>query len=80
MRLFKEMCVCVCHGGSEWENNTLKEKMCLKRTQRLDGKMQKLVHECVCLCVHVCDSLFIYRSPLGEKCHYCAMVENVVGL
>lgn len=47
------MCVCLPHGENEWENNTLKEKMCLKGTQRLDEKMHKLVHERVFVCTCV---------------------------
>lgn len=61
MCLFKDMSVRVFHGGNECENNRLKQKA--------GDKMGKCVRMCVCvparLCPHVCDSAFIYRSPLG---------------
>lgn len=76
MCLFKDMSVRVFHGGNECENNRLKQKA--------GDRMAKCVRMCVCvparLCLHVCDSAFIYRSPLGAECHYRAKVGNLVGL
>lgn len=76
MCLFKDMSVLVFHRGNECENNRLKQKAA--------DKMGKCVRMCVCvparLCLHVCDSVFIYRSPLGAECHYRAKVGNLVGL
>lgn len=53
-------------------------KTCLEEGQTKG--MRKYACMCVFACECVCDRVFIYRSPLGEKCHYSAKVENLVGL
>lgn len=51
---------------------------------RCNRKLRTPVLACVsvrvCACIHLCESVFIYSSPSGEQRHYCAKVENLVGL
>lgn len=56
------------YGENEWENNTLKEKTCLKGTQRLDGKMHKLVHAHVFMCfVFMCVTAYLFIEAPWER-------------